>query len=300
MPEYSLEKIKILAEEIISGIEEFNHTLVSIDDVCNQGQSMEEWFRDLSQNAAIGMNVNDYGNKLANIHHHLLMTNYEILRRAKLDIEPLPSGFADEPIDKSDWNNYNTRTLALQLGNNAALSGLCMVMLTDGHTMLGIGQEIGQHLLTKDRQNASDDVNAIAVAMAGALYIWLHRSQFSFLQDELSGEMLAIIACAGEKYAENLQKVSNDEMSGISILENAAEIGLVVLYMLCWSVQVDGKRLLSLLHLISVCSCFISGIYIHIGIARNVERVADKVRHLKDVAKPIAKGNFGMVRNFLN
>ena len=295
-----IEETDAIAMKMMDGIEKFEQNMASLNEACKEGQGKDEWFRDQSQNAAIGMNVNVYGNKLANVNRHLLLANYELLCQAKVDAKPLPSGLAGEPIDKSDWNNYNTRDLALHLGNNAALSGLCMIMLTDGHTMLGIGQEIGQHLLTKDRQNASDDIDAIALAMAGALYVWLHRSQFSFLQDELSGEMIAIIVCAGKKYAENLQKVSNDEMSDIGILENAAELGLVVVYMLCWSVQLDGKRLLPLLHMISVCSCFISSIYIHIGVARNVERVADKVRHLKDVAKPIAKGNFGMVRNFLN
>ena len=93
IPECSLEEIKILIEEIMTDIEEFDQALASLEEACKQGQSKEEWFRDQSQLAAIGMNVNDYGNKLANIDRALFMTNCQLLRLLAAQEEKCPQHF---------------------------------------------------------------------------------------------------------------------------------------------------------------------------------------------------------------
>lgn len=80
LPELSLKEADDTAERLITGIDEFEQGLASLEDACRHGQSKEEWFRDQSQLAAIGMNVNDYGNRLANIDRSLFMANCQLLR----------------------------------------------------------------------------------------------------------------------------------------------------------------------------------------------------------------------------
>lgn len=80
LPGLSLKEADDTAERLITGIDEFEQGLASLEDACRHGQSKEEWFRDQAQIAAIGMNVNDYGNRLANIDRSLFMANCQLLR----------------------------------------------------------------------------------------------------------------------------------------------------------------------------------------------------------------------------
>lgn len=80
LPKLSLEEADNTAERLITGIDDFERDMASLEEACRHGQSKEEWFRDQSQLAAIGMNVNDYGNRLANIDRSLFMANCQLLR----------------------------------------------------------------------------------------------------------------------------------------------------------------------------------------------------------------------------
>lgn len=67
LTEKSEEEIREMAHEIVEGVEKCDKRLASINAACDSGKKKEEWFLETVQEAAIGVNVNAYGNYLANI-----------------------------------------------------------------------------------------------------------------------------------------------------------------------------------------------------------------------------------------
>ena len=80
LPEKSEEEIREMAHEIVEGVEKCDNSVASINAACDSGKKKEEWFLDTMQEAAIGVNVNAYGDYLANIDRTLFEANSQMLR----------------------------------------------------------------------------------------------------------------------------------------------------------------------------------------------------------------------------
>ena len=64
LPEISNEEAKTKAEEIIESISEFDENLNSVNEAAENGVSKEKWLADKIQEAAVGVSVTEFGNKL--------------------------------------------------------------------------------------------------------------------------------------------------------------------------------------------------------------------------------------------
>lgn len=80
LPEKSEEEIREMAREIVEGVEKCDKNIASINAACDSGKQKEDWFRETLEEAAIGVNVNAYGNYLANIDIALFEANTQMLR----------------------------------------------------------------------------------------------------------------------------------------------------------------------------------------------------------------------------
>lgn len=83
LPEKSASEIADIGKEIINSIDEFDKNLSSLNQACEQGEAKEAWLRDSLQDAAIGVNVNEFGNYLANIDKTLYDANSQMMRVVK-------------------------------------------------------------------------------------------------------------------------------------------------------------------------------------------------------------------------
>ena len=80
LPEWEEEKIKKLAEETLSGIEEYDRNLNSAREAAKKGISSEKWLERQVKEASIGLSVNEMGNYLSRVDAALEMGNTQMMR----------------------------------------------------------------------------------------------------------------------------------------------------------------------------------------------------------------------------
>lgn len=115
LPDRSLEDIQQMSREILDNVQEFDANLASVHKACEQGQMKEEWFRDKMQEAAIGMNVSQYGEYLSGIDQALAKGNMDLMqavctKSGAVSMNPNLDGFIAE---QQTVNSFN-RQAALQ------------------------------------------------------------------------------------------------------------------------------------------------------------------------------------------
>lgn len=80
LPEWEEEKIEKLAEETLSGIEEYDRNLNSAREAAKKGISSEKWLERQIKEASIGLSVNEMGNYLSRVDAALDMGNAQMMR----------------------------------------------------------------------------------------------------------------------------------------------------------------------------------------------------------------------------
>ena len=109
LPERSDEDIQHISREILDSVQAFDANLASVHEACEQGKTKEEWFRDKSQEAAIGMSVSQYGEYLSGI-DQALAQSYENLEKAihtqagTISMNPNLDGFIAEQQTANSFN----------------------------------------------------------------------------------------------------------------------------------------------------------------------------------------------------
>lgn len=80
LPEWEEEKIEKLAEETLSGIEEYDRNLNSAREAAKQGISSEKWLERRIKEASAGLSANEMGNYLSQVDAALEMGNAQMMR----------------------------------------------------------------------------------------------------------------------------------------------------------------------------------------------------------------------------
>lgn len=80
LPEWEEERIKKLAEETLSGIEEYGRNLNSAREAAKKGISSEKWLEGRIKEASAGLSVNEMGNYLNRVDAALEMGNAQMMR----------------------------------------------------------------------------------------------------------------------------------------------------------------------------------------------------------------------------
>ncbi len=109
MPEKSSEEITAMSREIVASVEEFDKNLTSLNKACEAGTPKEVWLADKLQNAAVGVNVVDYGNYLQGIDDTLRANNeamMNVIQRAdgNINMNPNLDGFIAEQEVVNSFN----------------------------------------------------------------------------------------------------------------------------------------------------------------------------------------------------
>lgn len=122
LPEKSEEEIEDTAKEITQGVKTYDENLASLNKSCSEGISKEQWLSDTLRDAAVGMNVNQFGEYLAGIDQAITEAN-DAMRETILTQQGIVSqnpnldGFIAE---QHHVNTFNVKA-ALQNSNFRAM-----------------------------------------------------------------------------------------------------------------------------------------------------------------------------------
>ncbi len=111
LPEKSEAEIREMAREIVAGVEKCDKNLASINAACDSGKRKEDWFLETMQEAAIGVNVNEYGNYLANIDRTLFEANAQMYRTVSTNSDAVSQCFNLDGFiaEQSHVNSFNAK-----------------------------------------------------------------------------------------------------------------------------------------------------------------------------------------------
>lgn len=110
LPEKSKSEIQKMSREILSEVRAFDENLASLNAAAEKGQPKETWLADKMQDAAIGVNVNDYGNYLQRIDDTLAANNEAMMQAIRLkdqsgiSMNPNLDGFMAEQEITNSFN----------------------------------------------------------------------------------------------------------------------------------------------------------------------------------------------------
>lgn len=139
-------------------------------------------------------------------------------------------------IPTKEWNNYNTKELAINLGKNAGIVGLQSAAVTTGFnlaTRVISGEEIeGSEVIETALYSGADA--GIKAAAAGAIKVSSEKGIISIIPKGTPVGVIANIACVGIENAKILAKVATGELSMTEALDKMGRTTTSMAYGLGW------------------------------------------------------------------
>ncbi len=118
-------------------------------------------------------------------------------------------------LPREDWNRFNTKELALNIGKNAGLAGLQAAVITTGFDLVVKkvkGEPIdGDETIELALKTGTD--SGIKAAAAGALKVVSEKGVISIIPKGTPAGVIAQIACVGIENAKILAKVTSGEIT---------------------------------------------------------------------------------------
>ncbi|TGY96221.1 hypothetical protein E5329_11310 [Petralouisia muris] len=125
-------------------------------------------------------------------------------------------------IPRTDWNVYNTRELAINLGKQAGVAGMQAALLTTGISLAGQvfnGEEIdGNEVVEAALRTGAD--TGVKAAAGGALTVASEKGVFSILPKPMAPGTITKIACVAVKNVKILWKVAKGDLTMSEGLEH--------------------------------------------------------------------------------
>lgn len=139
-------------------------------------------------------------------------------------------------IPTKEWNNYNTKELAMNLGKNAGIVGLQSAAITTGFslaTKVISGEQIeGSEVIETALYSGADA--GIKAAAAGAIKVSSEKGIINIIPKETPAGVIANIACVGIENAKILAKVATGELSMTEALDKMGRTTTSMAYGLGW------------------------------------------------------------------
>ena len=141
---------------------------------------------------------------------------------SKADVKKMQEEWQEKEIlPRTDWNVYNTRELAINLGKQAGTAGMQAALITTGFSLAGramSGEEIeGSEVVETALVTGADA--GVKAAAGGALTVASQNGVIPFLS-KMSPGAITKIACVGIENVKILWKVVKGEMTFSEALEH--------------------------------------------------------------------------------
>ncbi len=233
LPNHEDSYIERISNDIVDSVCTFDEDLKSIDASCEKGYPKEQWLANSLEQSSAGLDVNEYGNYLADINKNLALNNAMAMKAitAKADENTViftKNQEQDLEInnqDDKDWNSYSIKVLALNVGKQATLSGVTWLCM-------GTESNIDLQILKKDDAGAQDFVSksiksgidyGLKVATAGAIKVAVENDILPFLKDTPAGILAGITSGMVENY-KTAWKFINGEINGHEVLDRVGRV----------------------------------------------------------------------------
>lgn len=141
-----------------------------------------------------------------------------------------------EDIPTVDWNLFQTKDLALQIGRNAGLMGIQAATITVGFSMAeqvikGDGIDVDETVTLALKTGTDAGIKA---AIAGALKVGVERGMIGIIPKGTSMGVVANIACVAIENIKILSKVATGEITMSQALEQMGRTSVSMVYGIGW------------------------------------------------------------------
>lgn len=142
----------------------------------------------------------------------------------------------DNVVPVSNWNNFTTRDLALNLGRQAGIAGLQAATMTMGFTLAAqvmSREKIDRDVFIETALTTGADAG-IKAATAGALKVGIERGILNIIPKSTPIGIVANIACVGIENIKILAKVATGEMTMAESLDRMGRTTTSMIYGIGW------------------------------------------------------------------
>ena len=139
-------------------------------------------------------------------------------------------------LPREDWNTFNTKELALNIGKNAGLAGLQAAVITTGFDL--VAKKVKGELIDGDEtielalKTGAD--SGIKAAAAGALKVVSEKGVIAIIPPGTPAGIIAQVACVGIENAKILAKVASGEITMTEALDMMGRTTTAMVYGLGW------------------------------------------------------------------
>lgn len=140
-------------------------------------------------------------------------------------------------IPTTDWNSFNTKDLALQLGKNAGLAGIQAAAITTGFSLAeqairGEGIDVDETVELALKTGADAGIKAAA---SGAVMAGVKKGVINIIPKGTSAGTIANVVSVGIENIKILGKVAKGDLTMTQGLENMGRTTTAMVYGLGWS-----------------------------------------------------------------
>ena len=139
-------------------------------------------------------------------------------------------------LPNNDWNTYNTKELALNIGKNAGMVGLQSALIVTGFDLVTKtikGQQInGDETIEFALRTGAD--SGIKAAISGAIKVGSEKGIIAIIPKGTPVGIIANMACLGIENAKVLAKVAMGELTMSQALELMGRTSTAMVYGLGW------------------------------------------------------------------
>jgi len=225
MPEMSFNESDNLSEEIIDSVESYDQTLNELNISIENGKSKENWLADKMSKLYSDMPLNEAGDVLQYIDVDLNETNTLLMQdigEAQDDVVYV------QEAEYVEWNQYNLKDKALNIGRQAAMSGLGVAAgiiktsIDDG----GIS-DIGSTIGLAFQEGLATSVGEVKAVVAGAVKTAVHNGLTDILPQDVPVETISDIAGAAVESANALFYVATGKNTIMEALDKIGRASVV-------------------------------------------------------------------------
>lgn len=139
-------------------------------------------------------------------------------------------------LPKNDWNSFNTKGLAINIGKNAGLAGLNAALVTTGFDLMAKkiqGEQIdGEKTIETALRTGAD--SGVKAATAGALKVVSEKGILSVIPQGTPASVITNIACVAIEDAKILAKVANGDITMAEALDMMGRTSVAMVYGIGW------------------------------------------------------------------
>lgn len=140
-------------------------------------------------------------------------------------------------LPRMDWNVYNTKELALNIGKNAGLAGLEAAALSTGFIMAGkavMGEKIEAEEVVETALVTGADAGVKAAA-SGAVKVCAEKGIIRMIPKGTPGDVITTVVCVGIENVKIMAKVVREDLPLEEAMELMGRNTVAMIYGLSWA-----------------------------------------------------------------